>query len=55
MVVFKTDYEAIKIAPENENKPLWDFECTDITGSKARLGEYCKGKRAVLFVNVASK
>ena len=34
---------------------MWDYKFTDIENNEIRLGDLTKGKKAVLFVNVASK
>ena len=54
-IVFKTGYEVLNIQPANLDKSLWDYTMIDINNQEVRLGTLLKGKKAVLFVNVASK
>ena len=54
-IVFKNGYEVLNIQPANLDKSLWDYTMIDIKNQEVRLGTLLKGKKAVLFVNVASK
>ena len=52
-LVFLDGTEPVTLSQPNEL--LWDYQITDIDGNTRTLREICKGKRAVLFVNVATK
>lgn len=54
-LVFKSGTETIEIAPEIADKLLWDYELKNIDNQTVRLGDIAKKRKAVLFVNVASK
>ena len=36
-------------------KSFWDIPMNDIDGQRRTMGEICRGKKAVMFVNVATK
>ena len=50
-LVFKNGEEQIS-APQRE---LRDIEILDIDGEMVRIGDFFEGKKAILFVNVATK
>ena len=54
-IVFKNGNERIQLQSQNEGKSLWDIPVVDITGNELTLREIVQGKRAVLFVNIATK
>jgi hypothetical protein len=54
-LVFKSGTDTINLSPENIDKVLWDYTLKNIDNQPVRLGDVVSTKKAVLFVNVASK
>ena len=54
-IVFKNANERVNISPANEGKALWDIPLVDVNNNPLTLRQIVKGKKAVLFVNVATK
>ena len=54
-LVFKTGSETLQLSQENQKLNFWDYRFIDIDGLEIRIGDLCKGCKAVLFVNVATK
>ena len=52
-LVFLEGTESVALSQEDAS--LWDYTITDIDGNTRSLREICRGKKAVLFVNVATK
>ena len=54
-LVFKSGSEKIQIDESLTGKPLWDYTVKNIDNELVTLRDLVRGKRAVMFVNVASK
>ena len=52
-IAFKSGTEKIQI--QSPDKLLWDYELNNIDNQPITLRQIVKGKKAVMFVNVASK
>ena len=53
-IIYKNDWEQIQIKDELKDTCLWDYTVKDIDGKEVPLRVFATGKKAVLFVNVAS-
>ena len=54
-IVFKNGNERIQISTENEGKSIWDIPLVDINNNNVTLRKLVVGKKAILFVNLATK
>ena len=54
-IVFKNGNERVQLSTDNEGKALWDIPLVNINNEHVTLRKLVAGKKAVLFVNVATK
>ena len=55
LAIYINNKENIVIRDSLKQTSLWDYKVIDIDGNEILLGQLAKGKKAVCFVNVATK